>query len=50
MKKEKEKLPGKGLCGAVTAVLCIFNDVAIMISPAMIHAATLQGCGGSRES
>jgi hypothetical protein len=46
MKKEKEKRPGKGFCGAVRAVLCTFNDVAIMISPATIHVAT---CAGLRR-
>jgi hypothetical protein len=46
MKKEKEKLPGKGFRAEVGAILCTFNDVAIMISPATIHVAT---CAGLRR-
>jgi hypothetical protein len=43
MKKRRKSSQEKGFCGAVTAGLCIFNDVAIKISPAMIHAATCVG-------
>jgi hypothetical protein len=46
MKKQKEKLLGKSFRAEVRAILCAFNDVAIMISPATIHVAT---CAGLRR-